>query len=496
MIACLSKRLNMTKTAILFSGSAYNIRFSLQSLLDNLIIPNDADVFVLTTRYCLRRKTVASTPIPDVDKDTEAWAAKNKDTIRDMEPLNDEELQLIRGTFGDRLKVLQVADDMPDYMEYLQSERNYMWTVIKEYNRELLSAGKEPTKPGSINSIVDQYRHAWKLYQLMQEYEKQSGVKYDWVARFRIDFTCPFTFNLKHYYENHDEPYLYLLHGFSPTTAFWCEEYGWFSKRMIADKLFGSLNQIGFITDAKYNTVEGNHDHRFTAEVQFGQLLHKLGLQDKIIPIRIWRSSMYTNGGDGFDYFNYEFRRAKIDLDFEYDLVCKCKTDINEHLPTLRRYAEMCDHVTEFGIRWGNSTVAFMAARPKKFVSYDVTFEEKHDYLKLIASDNGVNWEYKLVNPSPEDATESNLEPTDLLFIDTNHHARQASLELRLHADRVRRFIIFHDVETFGYGLTGGQGGEAGLWYAINPFLEANPNWKIREKFKNNNGLLVIERIS
>jgi len=47
----------MTRTAILYSGSAYNIRFSIKSAMDNLIIPNNADVFIVTERRCLRRKT-------------------------------------------------------------------------------------------------------------------------------------------------------------------------------------------------------------------------------------------------------------------------------------------------------------------------------------------------------------------------------------------------------------------------------------------------------
>lgn len=34
-----------------------------------------------------------------------------------------------------------------------------------------------------------------------------------------------------------------------------------------------------------------------------------------------------------------------------------------------------------------------------------------------------------------------------------------------------------------------------GLIPAINDFLETNTNWRIKEKFDNNNGLTVLERI-
>jgi len=141
------------------------------------------------------------------------------------------------------------------------------------------------------------------------------------------------------------------------------------------------------------------------------------------------------------------------------------------------------------GTRYGNSTVAFMSSYPQKMIAYDVTFNDRIEYLQMIAKDCSINFHFRL-----ENVEQIEIEETDLLFIDTNHHARQCSLELKLHADKARKFIIFHDVETFGYGLTGGQGGEPGLWYAINPFLESHPEWQIAEHFKNNNGLLILQR--
>ena len=44
---------------------------------------------------------------------------------------------------------------------------------------------------------------------------------------------------------------------------------------------------------------------------------------------------------------------------------CNLVSDINEHLPTLKRYAEDCDHITEMGVRWLVSTIAFMMGQPK-----------------------------------------------------------------------------------------------------------------------------------
>ena len=37
---------------------------------------------------------------------------------------------------------------------------------------------------------------------------------------------------------------------------------------------------------------------------------------------------------------------------------------------------------------------------------------------------------------------------------------------------------------------------EKGLKHAIDEFIENNSNWRVREKFVNNNGLTVLERMS
>ena len=35
-----------------------------------------------------------------------------------------------------------------------------------------------------------------------------------------------------------------------------------------------------------------------------------------------------------------------------------------------------------------------------------------------------------------------------------------------------------------------------GLWPAVTEFLENNSNWKIKERFTNNNGLTILEKIN
>ena len=55
-----------------------------------------------------------------------------------------------------------------------------------------------------------------------------------------------------------------------------------------------------------------------------------------------------------------------------YDELCARPSDINEHLPTLKKYAKECEHITEMGVRWVVSTYALLMGKPKKLISYDI----------------------------------------------------------------------------------------------------------------------------
>jgi cephalosporin hydroxylase len=502
------------KTAILYAGSAYNLRFSLESQLKNLVEPNDADVFIVTTRAMKRRKTPHDDYIPKAEEN-DLWVEKVSKTIVDDSPLTDQEIQLIKDTFGERLKGFFIVEENEDYMNYLREERQKMADIVNWYIDESaymkkplpFGGGKfknanNDQSNGTIRCTTDQYNHIKKCYELMERYENERGEKYEWVVRARIDFIVPFEFNLKHYYENQDKQILYICGSFRQEVMSWLDEFFWFSKRITAEKLFPKLNRMGMINNRKHNTLQygtayapNGNDLNFDPEVQFSLLLYEIGLNE-LINIKIYRSSRYTNGNDGYDYFNYEFQRAKIDLEHEFNLVKNYETDINEHADVLRNYASQCAHVTEFGIRFGNSSIMLFCGRPQKMVSYDVFKEERVNYLELIAKDCEINWELRIENPSPEDATESKIEETDLLFIDTNHYAQQLELELRLHAPKTRKFIILHDTEVFGARGAGDDHINDGMNLAIEPFLKNNPQWKVREKFTNNNGLTVFERVS
>jgi hypothetical protein len=54
-------------------------------------------------------------------------------------------------------------------------------------------------------------------------------------------------------------------------------------------------------------------------------------------------------------------------IEIKYRNACDEVSDINEHIPVLKRYADMCEHVTEFGVRSGVSTWAWIMSNSKLF---------------------------------------------------------------------------------------------------------------------------------
>ena len=144
-----------------------------------------------------------------------------------------------------------------------------------------------------------------------------------------------------------------------------------------------------------------------------------------------------------------------MNLQTEYQTSLRTVSDINEHLPILYEYAKKCNHVTEMGARGGHSTRAFLFAGVDTFISYDYQYaspephltDQVNNLISIIeaAKEQGVNCHY-----FGEDVLTIEIEPTDMLFIDTWHCYEQMKRELELHGNKVRKYIAFHDTYTFG----------------------------------------------
>lgn len=191
--------------------------------------------------------------------------------------------------------------------------------------------------------------------------------------------------------------------------------------------------------------------------------------------------------------------------------------DIHEHIPTLRDYAAQCDSVLELGVRSCVSTWAFLkglltadttvSSEKKRFECSDIEDHPNINEARLAAQAAGIAFVFHKGNDLDLD-----LQDFDLTFIDTWHVYGQLRRELIKFAPRTRKFIIMHDTEVdaeAGESLRScmhliphqaAQSGipedeiRRGLRPAIEEFLADHPEWTVRAKFCNNNGLTVLAR--
>ena len=197
-----------------------------------------------------------------------------------------------------------------------------------------------------------------------------------------------------------------------------------------------------------------------------------------------------------------------------YKMRCMAQSDINEHLPTLFKYACECDSVFETGVRGCVSSWALLYGLilnpkkvPKKLLMNDINECNVNGLVGLAT--NMPNIDVKCIWKNNLDIELPHM--VDLTFIDTWHVYAQLKRELEKFAPLTKKYIIMHDTEIDGIqGETIRNGWDSkqqsidsgfpeseirrGLLPAIDEFLKSNPEWELKEKYLNNNGLTILSR--
>jgi hypothetical protein len=202
----------------------------------------------------------------------------------------------------------------------------------------------------------------------------------------------------------------------------------------------------------------------------------------------------------------------------KYDLVCggHNSVDIFEHLPTLYKYAMECDSVFETGVRGCISSWAFLYGLLnnkngvyKRLFLNDIDECNIYELLYLANGFDNISVKYKWKNNLLLDLNEN----YDITFIDTWHVYAQLKRELAKFSKITNKYIIMHDTtvdEIYGETIRLGWNAEKqsqesgfpveeitkGLWPAVEEFLLHNPEWYLKERFTNNNGLTILARKS
>ena len=136
--------------------------------------------------------------------------------------------------------------------------------------------------------------------------------------------------------------------------------------------------------------------------------------------------------------------------------------------------------VTEFGPFEGCSTSAWISLRPEKFVTVDRGITLDVDLYKQAAEEVGVNFEFILGND-----IEIDIEPCELLFIDTMHTEDHTYEELQRHADKISKYLVFHDVNPARFDTLKG----------INKWWKDHPEWNLKYQDFQDCGFMVLEKI-
>jgi hypothetical protein len=195
----------------------------------------------------------------------------------------------------------------------------------------------------------------------------------------------------------------------------------------------------------------------------------------------------------------------------KYHYFCNNVSDINEHLPTLRKYASHCDSVLELGVRSCISTWALAYGllennlEKKNLMVNDIDVCNVGD-ISLCCNEVGIKFESEWISDLELDVSERNF---DMVFIDTWHVYPQLKNELNLFSKVTNKYIVMHDTDVDGiHGESVRNGNNIrqesidsgyseidisiGLEKAICEFLIENSDWMLKEKFVNNNGLTIL----
>jgi hypothetical protein len=179
-------------------------------------------------------------------------------------------------------------------------------------------------------------------------------------------------------------------------------------------------------------------------------------------------------------------------------------SDINEHLETLYNLGKECSHITEMGVRWVSSTWPLVYSNPKKIISYDIVTNPNIIEVINLCDEYSVDYSFQ-----EKDVLQLEIEPTELLFIDTLHTYNQLIKELEIHSNKVSKYIVLHDTEFFGRVdevvyehasnfVKNNPITKQGLMTAVEDFLSTKlgQSWEIFKIYENNNGLTVLKNKS
>jgi hypothetical protein len=201
---------------------------------------------------------------------------------------------------------------------------------------------------------------------------------------------------------------------------------------------------------------------------------------------------------------------ALLVLKEKYEKSCRETTDINEHVPVLRCLASQCSSVVEIGMRGMTSTWGILqglsesSSAAPSYIGIDIETPSGIRSAKYLAEACGISFKFLNCNDMTID-----IEPTEMLFIDSLHTYCHLLYELEKFSPKVSKYIALHDTNApWGFADDYFYKGDyteypaefdrskRGLWQAVEDFLLKHSEWVIMEHHFHNYGFTILKRKS
>jgi len=193
---------------------------------------------------------------------------------------------------------------------------------------------------------------------------------------------------------------------------------------------------------------------------------------------------------------------------------CDQNRGARSHYTALRNLARICSSVTELGVFCLGSGFAILqglsenASSVRSYLGIDTGAppEEKIQLAKKWASQKNIG--FRLLQASDFDIE---IDPVDLLHIDTYHTYRHLTYELEKFSSVVRSYILMHDTSPpWGCYDENQQAPnqeiesrypphinrtKRGLWAAVDDFLGQHSEWQLVERQTDGPGYTIIKRV-
>jgi hypothetical protein len=197
-------------------------------------------------------------------------------------------------------------------------------------------------------------------------------------------------------------------------------------------------------------------------------------------------------------------------LNQQYAIHCREQSDIHEHLPVLAELSRECSSVVEIGVRTVVSTWGILQGLsesphyPRSYLGIDLSHppHDKFNLARELANQHQISFNFLQGND-----LDFEIEPADMIFIDTLHIYCQLSAELEKFAPKAKKYITMHDTSAPWGDQNEGYGGDyseypaqfdctkQGLWQAVVDFLARHPEWELKERRLNNHGFTTLVRV-